>query len=60
MVGRLAVGTLLAGRCYRRLARVPSVLGVHNTRDYAYNLAWSKDVGLSPINQEGHEALRVP
>ena len=38
-VGRLAVGAPLAGRCYRRLARVPSVLGVHNTRDYAYNLA---------------------
>ena len=39
IVGRLAVGVPLAGRCYRRLARVPSVLGLRNTRDYTYNLA---------------------
>ena len=38
-VSRLAVGDLRAGRCYRRLARVPSVLGLHDTRDYTYNLA---------------------
>ena len=38
-VGRLAVGALRAGRCYRRLARVPSVSGLHDTRDYTDNLA---------------------
>ena len=39
IVGRLAVGVPLAGRCYCRLAHAPSVLGLRNMRDYTYNLA---------------------
>ena len=36
-VGRLAGGALRVGRCYFRLAHVPSVLGFHDPHNYTYN-----------------------